>query len=79
MAVGAAVCKARRNGLETSCATPDRDRAYALYRAVNCYRPAGNNTCGGKDVDLAQRKAWFNTLKSRYRATAWAKSLEIYW
>jgi hypothetical protein len=59
--------------------TPDNDRAYALYRAVNCYRPASVNECGGKDVNVAQRKAWFNMLKSRYGATAWAKSLEYYW
>jgi hypothetical protein len=65
--------------LIADASTPDNDRAYALYRAVNCYRPASVNECGGKDVAVAQRKAWFNMLKSRYGATAWAKSLEYYW
>ncbi|WP_026191312.1 hypothetical protein [Methylosinus sp. LW4] len=60
-------------------ATKDADRAYALYRAINCYAPAGSNDCGGKDVDKAQRKAWFQTLKSRYGATQWARGLQYYW
>jgi hypothetical protein len=60
-------------------ATPAKDKAYALFRAVNCYRPTGSNECGGRDVDVAQRKAWFNTLKSHYGATSWARSLEYYW
>jgi hypothetical protein len=59
--------------------TPDRDRAYALYRAVNCYGPSGHNACGGKDVELSQRKAWFKMLKSQYGATSWAQSLQYYW
>ena len=59
--------------------TPDRDRAYALYRAVNCYGPSGHNACGGKDVELSQRKAWFNMLKSQYGATSWAQKLQYYW
>ena len=59
--------------------TPDNDRAYALYRAVNCYRPTGDNGCGGKSVAVAQRKAWFDMLKSRYGDTALAKSLAYYW
>jgi hypothetical protein len=65
--------------LIADASTPDHDRAYALYRAVNCYRPAGINECGGKDVDVAQRKAWYNMLKSRYGATSWARSLGYYW
>lgn len=60
-------------------ATPARDRAYALYRAINCYAPANNNTCGGKDVEKAQRKAWYDQLKAQYGATTWAKSLRFYW
>jgi hypothetical protein len=59
--------------------TPAADRAYALYRAVNCYAPSGHNECGGKDVDKAQRKAWFQELKGRYGATEWAQSLRYYW
>lgn len=59
--------------------TPDNDRAYALYRAVNCYAPTGANGCGGTDVELEQRKAWFKRLKSQYGGTAWAKSLQFYW
>jgi tetratricopeptide (TPR) repeat protein len=65
--------------LLSEASTPERDKAYALFRLVNCYAPAGNNTCGGKDVELAQRKAWHDELKSRYGATPWAKSLKFYW
>ncbi|ARN83769.1 hypothetical protein B1812_18120 [Methylocystis bryophila] len=65
--------------LVSEASTPERDKAYALFRLVNCYAPAGNNTCGGTDVDLAQRKAWHDELKSRYGATPWAKSLKFYW
>jgi len=60
-------------------ATPDRDKAYALYRAIHCYAPAGINGCGGKDVDKAQRKNWHELLKSRYGSTSWAKSQKYYW
>ena len=59
--------------------TPPRDRAYALYRAVNCYAPANSNECGGRDVPLSQRKAWFNELKSRFGSTSWSQSLKFYW
>ena len=55
------------------------DKAYALYRAVRCYAPAGYNTCGGDDVEESQRKAWFNTLKRQYADTKWSKELEYYW
>ena len=55
------------------------DKAYALYRAVRCYAPSGNNTCGGEEVEESQRKAWFNTLKRQYGGTKWAKELEYYW
>jgi hypothetical protein len=60
-------------------ATPSTDRAYALYRAVNCYKPSGRNDCGGKDVGKAQRKAWYDELKARHGATSWAQSLRYYW
>ena len=59
--------------------TPANDKAYALYRAVNCYAPSGNNSCGGDDVPVAQRKAWFNQLKHNYPKSVWAKQLQYYW
>lgn len=65
--------------LVSEASTPERDKAYALFRLVNCYAPAGNNTCGGENVDLSQRKAWHDELKSRYGETPWAKSLKFYW
>jgi len=55
------------------------ERSYALYRAVNCYAPSGNNECGGEDVPLETRKAWFNQLKKKYPASPWAKELRYYW
>lgn len=55
------------------------EKAYALYRAVYCYAPSGNNDCGGEDVDLSQRRAWFQRLKKDYPASRWAKSMTIYW
>jgi hypothetical protein len=65
--------------LVAESATPENDKAYALYRLVNCYGPSGNNGCGGKDVDKAQRKAWFQTLKTKYGATPWAHMQTYYW
>ncbi len=55
------------------------DKAYALYRAVNCYGPSGNNACGGDDVPLRQRKTWFTTLKHEYAGTYWANAQQYYW
>jgi len=55
------------------------DRAYALYRAINCFAPSQNNGCGPQDIPQSQRKQWFQTLKSRYANTVWAKSLKYYW
>ena len=55
------------------------DKAYALYRAIRCYAPSGINDCGGADVPLAQRRAWFDRLKHDYPASAWAKALRFYW
>ncbi|HTN13872.1 MAG TPA: hypothetical protein VL094_03615 [Sphingomonadaceae bacterium] len=55
------------------------DKAYALYRAVRCYAPSGNNGCGDEEVPIEQRRAWFNTLKRDYPASRWAKELKYFW
>lgn len=55
------------------------DKAYALYRAVNCYGPSGYNSCGGTDVAPSVRKAWFNQLKRDYPKSVWARTLRYYW
>lgn len=64
-------------------------RAYALYRAVRCYAPAGYNGCAGTarttaeleaaQVPLAVRKGWYDELKKRYPQSQWAKALRFYW
>jgi hypothetical protein len=59
--------------------TPPPERAYALYRAVNCYAPAHNNGCGGRDVPLSQRKQWFHALKTDFASSPWAVALKYYW
>ena len=58
---------------------PAGDKAYALYRAVNCYGPAGSNACGGADVAKPQRRAWFQQLKRDYPASEWARKLRYFW
>jgi TolA-binding protein len=58
---------------------PAADKAYALYRAVRCYAPARHNGCGGEDVPVAQRKAWFQRLKRDFPSSQWAKELQYYW
>ncbi|WP_175672969.1 hypothetical protein [Burkholderia ambifaria] len=55
------------------------DRAYALYRSIKCYAPGGSNECGGKDVPKNARKRWFDTLKTAYPGTPWARKLRYYW
>lgn len=55
------------------------DKAYALYRAVMCYAPSGNNSCGGRDVPKEQRKAWYDQLKRDYPASLWARKLRYFW
>lgn len=60
-------------------AAPAGDKAYALYRAVNCYAPNGNNACGGADVPQSQRRAWFQRLKTDHAASPWAQKLRYYW
>jgi hypothetical protein len=58
---------------------PAVDRAFALFRAVNCYAPTGANQCGGPTAPLAQRKAWFSGLKRDYPSSRWAKELSYFW
>lgn len=55
------------------------DKAYALYRAINCYAPSGNDSCGGGAVPVSQRKAWFDRLRRDYPQSAWARKLRYYW
>lgn len=59
-------------------ATP-ANRAYALYRAVNCYAPSGYNGCDSTENTKAQRKIWFDQLKGQYPTSVWAKKLRYYW
>jgi hypothetical protein len=59
--------------------TPPDDRAYALYRAVNCYAPASVNECDGGDVAKSVRAGWFHTLKTDYPKSEWALALKYYW
>jgi hypothetical protein len=59
-------------------ATAD-DKALALNRAVRCYAPSGGNSCGGIEVPLSQRRAWYNRLKAAYPQSHWAQELKFYW
>ncbi len=58
---------------------PHNDKAYALFRAINCYGPAGYNSCGGEEADKSERKGWFRQLKTKFADTQWAQSLQYYW
>ncbi|HXQ16177.1 MAG TPA: hypothetical protein VN814_16280 [Caulobacteraceae bacterium] len=58
---------------------PANDRAYALYRAINCFGPSGYNRCDGKDAPQSERARWFHTLKSDYPKSEWASALKYYW
>lgn len=58
---------------------PAADKAYALFRAINCYAPSGANECGDAAVPLAQRKAWYTRLKKDYPSSPWAKELRYWW
>lgn len=58
---------------------PAEDKAYALFRAINCYATSGNNSCGGEEVPQSQRQAWFRRLKSEFPQSTWAKQLKYYW
>jgi hypothetical protein len=55
------------------------DKAYALYRAVNCFAHSGNNSCGGAGASRNERGAWFRRLKRDYPSSRWAKDLTYYW
>jgi hypothetical protein len=55
------------------------EKAYALYRAVQCYAPNGTSDCGGADVPKAQRQAWFQRLKRDFPNSEWAQKLRYYW
>ena len=65
-----------KNVIADPRAAPD-DKAFALNRAVRCYAPVGSNSCGGIEVSLAVRRAWFQRLKRDYPQSRWAK-LEYY-
>ncbi|QVN23839.1 hypothetical protein [Burkholderia pyrrocinia] len=58
---------------------PADDRAYALYRAIHCFAPAGYSDCGGNDIPRGTRKKWFDMLKSAYPRSKWAQSQKYYW
>lgn len=57
----------------------DDIKVYALYRAINCYAPAGANDCGGEAVDKTVRQNWFNQLKQDYPDSQWAKEQKYFW
>ncbi|WP_271438321.1 hypothetical protein [Pontixanthobacter luteolus] len=59
-------------------ATSDQ-RAYALFRAVRCYAPAGQSSCGGESAEKHVRAQWFRRLKRDYGGTKWAQELKYYW
>jgi hypothetical protein len=63
----------------TSATASSDDKAYALFRAVNCYAPSAYNACGGKGVEPAVRKGWFQRLKRDYPKSRWAQELRYYW
>lgn len=64
--------------LNNSQAT-ENQKAYALYRKINCYATSGYNGCGDEDVEQSERKRWFQTLKSTYKNSAWAQQQKYYW
>ena len=55
------------------------EKAYALYRLINCYAPTGSNSCSNTHEALKTRRAWFAQLKKNYADTSWGKNLKIYW
>lgn len=72
----------RGEAYKTIIANPDAAtdlKAYALFRSIKCYATSGYNHCGGESVEKTVRKSWFQSLKTRYANTDWAKSLKYYW
>lgn len=59
--------------------TSPADRAYALFRAVNCYAPSQMNQCGGTDVAPAVRRGWFQQLHTDFPTSRWARELRYHW
>ena len=55
------------------------DKAYALYRAINCFATVGNNHCGSQVIEKSERKGWFQTLETKYKTTVWAQEQKYYW
>lgn len=58
---------------------PKEARAYALYRAINCFATSGINHCGAQETTTKQRATWFKTLKGKYKDTIWASRQKYYW
>ena len=58
---------------------PGDARAYALFRAVNCYARSGFSNCGNQDIPLSTRKQWFQMLHKEYPDSTWAKTSKYYW
>jgi hypothetical protein len=58
---------------------PAAEKAYALFRAVNCYAPSKSNSCSTKSAAESVRRGWFQQLKRDYPASPWAKQLRYYW
>lgn len=67
-----------RQVMSDAKARPD-DRAYAIFRALNCFGYSGYNHCGGKDAPLPERRRWFRTLKTRYATTTWGREMDVFW
>jgi hypothetical protein len=67
-----------RSVIASSAASAD-DKAFALNRAVRCFAPAGASSCGGGEIPVEQRRAWFNQLKRDYPQSVWAADLKYYW
>ena len=51
-----------------AAAATDDEKAFALNRAIRCYQPSGINDCGGDEVPISTRKAWYGRLKQKYPA-----------
>ena len=67
-----------RSVMTSAAASPD-DKAFALNRAIRCFAPTGSSSCGGNDIPVEQRRAWFTQLKRDYPQSPWARDLKVYW